>query len=387
MIKILAKEYSQAVALVCKKLDGEVAPYDLFLSKNKRSASEFLTNSIGCRAIIMIGNVGDNSTLFADTFNLTMFYDKFAERNINEYCKLAHVELPPQHTMDKLCVAPESFNHYASSYGYQCTCYGEYKKTHVYMIADDEQECSVVYDTYLHKDLFKNIVGATSYIYKVYGLSRKAVGDRLAKLGKYVSHKCETKNSDTKIVLIFPPKCAKSIIVETLTKFKELFGDALYSSDDKSLAKTVVDLLHQLGKTVSTAESITGGMIASTLVDVPGASSVLHEGVVTYSIQSKCDRLGINPHFVDQYGAVSQQVAQEMALGLLKKGSDIAVATTGYAGPTTDSGMPVGLCYIAIATSKGVTVYRNMFSGDRNSIRVQATNMALFLVFKTITKK
>ena len=386
MIKILAKEYSQAVAFVCKKLDAEVAQYDLFVSKSKHSASEFLTNAVGCRAIIMIGNVGDNSTLFADTFNMTMFYDKFAERNVNEYCKLAHVELPPQHAMDKLCVAPESFNHYASSYGYQCTCYGEYKKTHVYMIADDERECSVVYDTYLYKDLFKNSVGATRYVYKVFGLTKKAVSDRLAKLGKYVSHKCETVNLDTKIVLSFPQKCAKSIIADTLAKFKQLFGDTLYANSEQSMGQAVVDLLNHIGKTVSVAESITGGMIASTLVDVAGASSVLYEGVVTYSTQSKCERLGINPHFVDQYGAVSQQVAQEMALGLLKNGSDIAVATTGYAGPTTDNGMPVGLCYIAVATAKGVSVYRNVFTGDRNTIRAQATNMALYLVFKTITK-
>ena len=386
MIKIFAKEYSQAVAFLCKKLDAEVAHYDLFLSKNKHSSSEFLTNSVGCQAIIMIGNVGDNGTLFADTFNLTMFYDKFAERNVTEFCKLAHLELPPQHAMDKLCIAPESFNHYASSYSYQCTCYGEYKKTHVYMIADDQRECSVVYDTYLYNDLFKNNVGATRYIYKVFGLTKRAVSERLAMLGKYVSHKCETINLDTKIVLSFPPKCAKSIIVETQTKLKELFGDSLYASEDQSLGKTVVDLLTQINKTISVAESVTGGMIASSLVDVPGASNVLYEGAVTYSIQAKCDRLGINPHFVDQYGVVSQQVAQEMALGLLKNGSDIAVATTGYAGPSADNGLPVGLCYIAVATAKGVSVYRNVFAGDRNTIRTQAANMALYLVFKTITK-
>ena len=386
MIKILAKEYSQAVAFLCQKFDVEVADYDLFLSKNKHSSAEFLTNSIGANALIIVGNVGDSSTLFADTFGLSMFYDKFAERNVTEYCKLAHAELPPQHTMDKLCIAPESFNHYASSYGYQCTCYGEYKKTHVYMIADDVRECEVVYDNYLYQDLFKKSVASTRFVYKVFGLSKKAVNDRLAKLGKYVSRKCETTNLDSKIVLSFPPKSSKSIIAETVEHFKQLFGDFLYASAEQSLAKTVVDVLSQIGRTVSVAESITGGLIASSIVDVAGASSVLHEGVVTYSIQSKCKRLDINPHFVDQYGVVSQQVAKEMAVGLLKQGGDIAVSTTGYAGPTSDNGQPVGLCYIAVATEKGVSVYKNVFSGDRNSIRAQAANMALYLVYKTVTK-
>ena len=371
---------------MCKKLDSEVAQYDLFLSKSRQSAIDFLKNSIGCQAIIMIGDVGDNSTLFADTFNLAMFYDKFAERNVTDFCKLTHMELPAQHAMDKLCMAPESFNHYAPTYCNQCTCYGEYKKTHVYMLADDERECSVVYDTYLYNDLLKNNLGATRYVYKVFGLSKKSVNERLVKLGKYVSHKCETINLDTKIVLTFPPKCAKSIVNETLNRLKELFGDSIYASDDQSPAKTVVDLLSQIGKTVSVAESITGGMIASSIVDVAGASNVLYEGVVTYSIPSKCERLGLNPHFVDQFGVVSQQVAQEMAFGLLKNGTDIAVATTGYAGPVADEGMPVGLCYIAVATAKGVSVYRNIFSGDRNAIRAQATNMALYLIVKTIAK-
>ena len=386
MIKILAKDYSQAVAYLCNKFDTEVAAYDLFISQNKQSAVDFLTDSIGCRALIILGNVGDSSTLFADTFNLAMFYDKFAERNVLEYCKLAHTELPAQHVLDKLCVAPESFNHFASAYGYQCTCYGEYKKTHVYMIADDARECEVVYDNYLYKDLFKNTVGATRYVYKVFGLSSRVVQDRLSKLGRYVSRKCETTNLDSKIVLSFPPKCATSIISETLDKFKSLFGEFIYATAEQSLAKTVVDLLNQLGKRISFAESITGGMVTSSIVDVAGASTVLYEGAVTYSIESKCKRLDINPHFVDEYGAVSQQVAEAMAQGLRKNGSDIAVSTTGFAGPTSDNGLPVGLCYIGIATERGVSVYRNVFTGDRNSIRAQAANMALYLVYKSITK-
>ena len=89
---------------------------------------------------------------------------------------------------------------------------------------------------------------------------------------------------------------------------------------------------------------------------------------------------------VDEYGVVSQQVAQKMALGLKENGTDIAVSTTGFAGPTSADGMPVGLCYIGIATEKGVSVYRNVFTGDRNSIRTQAANMALYLVCKTLTK-
>ena len=385
MIKILAKDYSQAVAYLCDKLEAELAEFDLFLSKSKASQTKYITDSIGCQALIMIGSVGDSCTQFADTFQLPMFYDSFAESKVIAYCNLTGTELPAPHVMDKLCVAPESFIHFASVYGYQCTCYGEYKKTHVYMIADDLCECSVVYDNYLCKDLFKNNLATQRYVFKVFGLAKSDVLARLDKLGKYVSQKCETSNLDTKIVLDFPPKCAKSTVSETLAHFKKLFGDYIYANADQTLAKTVVDLLNSLGKTLSVAESITGGLIASSIVDIAGASSVLHEGVVSYSNGSKSSRLNINPHFIDEHGAVSQQVALNMAQGLRQNGSDIAISTTGFAGPTADNGQ-LGLCYIGISTEKGASVYKNVFSGDRNAIRVQAANMALFLAYKTITK-
>ena len=385
MIRILAKDYSQAVAYLCDKFGAELVEFDLFLSKNKTSSQKYISDSIGAQALIMVGNVGDSAALFAGTFGMPMFYDTFAESKVAAYCNLTNTAMPAQHVMDKLCVAPESFNHYASVYGYQCTCYGEYKKTHVYMIADDKRECEVVYDNYLHADLFRDNASAQRYVFKVFGLSKSDVISRLEELGKYVSRKCETFNLDTKIVLDFPPKCAKSIVNETLARFKQLFGNNIYARAEQSLAKTVVDVLNSMGKTLSVAESITGGMIASAIVDVSGASNVLHEGVVTYSNKSKSKRLGINPHFIDEYGAVSQQVALEMAQGLRQNDSDVAVATTGFAGPTADDGQ-VGLCYIAISTEKGVAVYKNVFYGDRNAIRAQAANMALYLVYKTITK-
>lgn len=385
MIKILAKDYSQAVAYLCDKLEAELAEFDLFLSSSKASSAKYITDSIGSQALIIVGSVGDSCTLFADTMQLPMFYDSFAESKVVAYCNFTNTELPPRHVMDKLCVAPESFNHYASVYGYQCTCYGEYKKTHVYMIADDARECSVVFDNYLSADLFRNNVAAQRYVFKVFGLSKSDVISRLDKLPKIVSRKCETSNLDTKIVLDFSPKCTKGVISEALARFKQLFGDYVYANADQTLAKSVVDALNSLGKTLSVAESITGGMIASSIVDIAGASSVLHEGVVTYSNQSKSARLSINPHFIDQHGAVSQQVAMEMARGLRQNGSDVAVSTTGFAGPTADDGQ-VGLCYVGICSEKGVSVYKNVFVGDRNSIRSQATNMALYLVYKTLTK-
>ena len=151
---------------------------------------------------------------------------------------------------------------------------------------------------------------------KVFGLSAKDVNSRLSALPRTVSRKCETLNLDSKIILTFQPKCSKVYIKDAVAKLREAFGEYLYATADQTLAQTAVDLFRSMGKTLSVAESVTGGLISSSIVDVAGASSVLYEGVVVYTIASKCSRLGINPHFIDEYGVVSRQVAQAMATGL-----------------------------------------------------------------------
>ena len=386
MIKIIAKNYSQAVKYICDQCEQEAAHFDVFLSNDSVSVKSFLKETIGVKGIILIGNVGEWSTLFADTFGLPMFYDKYAEKNILQYCKLSQTAVPPQHILDKLCVAPESFNHYSSSFGYQCTCYGEYKKSHIYIIPDDSKECSVVFDNYLKQDLFKNIADKSKYTFKLFGLSEFEINKRLSTISSIAIYRVQTINLDSKVDIIFPNKCARSVVNDVLSTFKNTFGEFIYATTDISLFKCAVDLLNTLNKTVSVAESLTGGLISSSIVDVAGASAVFIEGFTTYSIASKCKRLGISPHYVDEHGVVSQQVAQSMATGLRQNGCDFAISTTGYAGPTAEHGLPVGLCYIGLATEKGVSVYRNIFSGDRNSIRAQAANTAMYLLIKYITK-
>ena len=388
MIKILAKDYSQAVEYLCDKFDLELAKYDLIVTKSKNSVTRAICDAVSgeATALIIVGNVGDSCADFSEALSLALFYDKFAESNILKYCSYAKVDVPPQYLMDRLCLIPETFNHFAPAYGYQCACYGEYNKKQIYFIPDAYRECSVVYDNYISKNLFKGQERSAKYIFKIFGLSQRDVENRLEKLNRNVSRKSETVNLDTKLVVTFGPKSSKGLIKDTVDAINQLFGDNIYATSDVSLAKSVVELLIKIGQTMSTAESMTGGLIASSIVDVAGASSALYEGIVTYSIESKCKRLGINPHFIDEYGVISKEVAQAMAVGLRKNGSDVAVSVTGNAGPTSEDGQPVGLCYIGIATERNVAVYRNVFLGDRNSIRAQAANMALYLILKTLTK-
>lgn len=143
------------------------------------------------------------------------------------------------------------------------------------------------------------------------------------------------------------------------------------------LAETLVRELIEKGLKIAFAESCTGGMLTSSVVDIPDASKVLYEGVVTYSNEAKAARLGVSEKTLEAFGAVSGETAAEMAEGLLKN-ADIGVATTGIAGPSGGTPeKPVGLVYIAVSGKNGTVVIKNNFGGDRKAVRTKTRNKAL----------
>ncbi|QIB66045.1 CinA family nicotinamide mononucleotide deamidase-related protein [Kineobactrum salinum] len=129
----------------------------------------------------------------------------------------------------------------------------------------------------------------------------------------------------------------------------ELFGDHVIGEGDTQLAQRVLELLQQRGKTLTTAESCTGGLIASMLTRVPGSSEAFHAGFVTYANDIKTSVLGVLPGTLARHGAVSEEVVREMALGALQRaGADYAIAVSGIAGPEGGSpGKPVGTVWLA----------------------------------------
>ncbi len=146
----------------------------------------------------------------------------------------------------------------------------------------------------------------------------------------------------------------------------------------KKMEERLYELLKAKGLTISVAESCTGGMICSRLVDVPGVSEVFKEGYVTYSNKAKKRTLDVSKSTLKKQGAVSSQTAKEMALGAaMASDSDIAVSVTGNAGPSAEEGKPVGLVYIGIYCKGKVKAYEFSFEGERRDIREQAAEEAL----------
>lgn len=162
------------------------------------------------------------------------------------------------------------------------------------------------------------------------------------------------------------------------------FGDVIYAEEDISLAQQLVDVFRLRKKKLVVVESITGGLISSKIVAIPNASAVLQCGLVTYSNESKMDYLSVSQGNISEYTAVSKQVAREMTNGIMSNNDcDYAIATTGYAGPTTERlTQPVGLCYISVASRTNVHIFEYIFNGDRNTIRNDAANMAIFQLLK-----
>ncbi|WP_427169301.1 CinA family nicotinamide mononucleotide deamidase-related protein [Fusobacterium nucleatum] len=176
----------------------------------------------------------------------------------------------------------------------------------------------------------------------------------------------------------------KKNVAKIVKKLYNRISEFIIGEDDDRIENTIYECLNSGEKplTISTAESCTGGMIASKLIEVPGISENFIEGIVSYSNEAKVKRLKVKKETLEKYGAVSEEVAREMLAGLK---TDIGISTTGIAGPgggTKDK--PVGLVYIGIKVKNEVKVFRRELKGDRNKIRQRAMMHALYNLLKIL---
>lgn len=179
---------------------------------------------------------------------------------------------------------------------------------------------------------------------------------------------------------------AENAVNEMIVEIDKEVGQYIYSLDDEELNEVVVRLLNDKKLSLSCAESCTGGLFASAITDVVGASAVFDRGFVTYSADAKIDMLGVLPDTIDRHSVVSPQVALEMAKGAAdKSGSDISVSITGYAGPEADKGRLAGDAYIGFVYgdkvgSLAVSTRRSDRVWNRNYFRLQMLRAVYLLL-------
>jgi nicotinamide-nucleotide amidase len=164
---------------------------------------------------------------------------------------------------------------------------------------------------------------------------------------------------------------AKELILPIEQEIRNRIGDDIYAEGETTIDAVVGEMLVNRNLTIATAESCTGGLLAGTLINYPGISSVFMEGAITYSNEAKMKRLGVKEDTLEKYGAVSEETAREMAIGIARAAcTDIGISVTGVAGP--DGGTeekPVGLVYIGLYIKGEVKVKRLRMFGDRQKVR------------------
>jgi nicotinamide-nucleotide amidase len=172
---------------------------------------------------------------------------------------------------------------------------------------------------------------------------------------------------------------AERMAREDEESLRNVLGELVFGTEDQTLAQVVGEELARRGKTLALAESCTGGLLAKLVTDIPGASHYFNHGWITYSDDAKTGELGVPAKLIEQYGAVSEQVAEAMARGARRKaGTDFAIGITGIAGPTGGTEQkPVGLVYISVDSGTGCETRRFVFTHDRRFTRLRAAQTAL----------
>lgn len=173
---------------------------------------------------------------------------------------------------------------------------------------------------------------------------------------------------------------------ECENKINSILKDFIYTNEHYELEEVIVNQLIDRNLTISLAESCTGGLVASTIVNCPGASSVFKEAIIVYSNESKINLLGVKAETLEEFGAVSEETVREMATNMkdIAK-TNIAVSVSGIAGPSGGtSEKPVGLVYICIAYEGKTYVKKLQLLGNRMKVRTNAAKQALIYLYQVM---
>lgn len=259
------------------------------------------------------------------------------------------------------------------------------------------RENQPMYENFVLPEL-KKIAGKTVFrkrILKISGMGESAIDEAIAPIYsayKNVSTSILFNKSEVEVHLTAQAEnetLAEKLNEEIASKIVKKLGIAVFSTKGEELEQVVGDLLKKHSKTLSIAESCTGGLISQRLTEVPGASAYFIEAAVVYANEAKIKTLQVSPELIEKYGAVSKEVAEAMADGMRKKSeTDYAISVTGIAGPTGGSEeKPVGTVFVGYADAMQVKSLKLLLPGDRYLIRWRASQAALDYLRRQILKQ
>lgn len=348
--------------------------------------------------IITTGGLGptcDDLTkvALAEAFGKQLIYHEPSAQRIRE--RFAAMERPVTENNYQQAMVPEGCTVLDNDWGTAPGVAFEADGTHVILLPGPPRECEMMFRhravPYL-KTLSDGVIASRTI--KTFGIGESAAEALLRDLMNALHNPTlapYAKPTGTELRITAHAATeeeAYALVAPVEAQVKEILGDHVIGVNVNSIQEVCLNLLKEKGLTLGTAESCTGGLIAKLITDLPGASAVLKGGVVSYTNEVKAGVLGVPQKMLDQYGAVSPQVAEAMARGAKKVlGCDIALSATGVAGPDPDDrGNPVGLVYLGLAYGEDCIVQEyHAGKGDRDRVRRLSAGTALDMVRRYLT--
>ncbi|KGP76928.1 damage-inducible protein CinA [Desulfosporosinus sp. Tol-M] len=250
-------------------------------------------------------------------------------------------------------------------------------------------EMTPMFDNYvwpvLQQKIEPDVERMNERVLKVFGMGESAIEEVLADLMGLpnLSMALLAKRAEMHIRLVVRSSKiseeAEEVLNRTEEEIRRRLGNKVFGRDQETMIGIVGQLLKNEQLTIATAESCTGGLLGAALTQEPGSSEFYLGGVVSYANSLKQGLLGVSAESLNKYGAVSEEVAKEMAAGIRSKaGSDLAISTTGIAGPDGGSAQkPVGLVYVGLAAPEGIQAEKIQLYGERESVRQLTVQAAL----------
>lgn len=349
--------------------------------------------------IITTGGLGptcDDLTknVLAEAFGKQLVFDEGSAERIRHYFQRLHPSRPMTENNLQQAMLPAGCTILSNDWGTAPGCAFEAEGVRVIMLPGPPRECRAMFThralPYLDQLADGTILSRSLHIF---GMGESSVEALLreqmnAMTNPTLAPYAKEGEVELRITAKAPTEAeARDLIAPVERELRALLGSAVYGADVGSIQEVVFALLEAQGLTLGAAESCTGGLVAKCMTDLPGASGVFKGGVVSYTNEVKHRLLGVPQALLDTYGAVSPQVAEAMAQGARQVlGTDLAVSTTGVAGPGPDDrDNPAGLVYVALAGADFCHVRTLRLGGDRASVRIRAAGSALDLIRRHLT--
>ncbi len=271
------------------------------------------------------------------------------------------------------------------------------RKTQLYILPGLPMEMQYIFETSVQPEILSmpRTIKELTRVVRTIGVPEAFIQENIGKeklTNEFVNIRLQAHFAGVDVAVTLTGKPSEQLAepMELIVrKLQSILGINIYGYNNDTLHGVLGKALIEKNLTLSVAESFTGGKVMDLITDIPGSSEYFMEGKVTYSNAAKISELGVDEDTIKRYGAVSADVAKDMADGIRKRsGTDIGISTTGIAGPTGATPMkPVGLVFVGYSDERGNDAVKYILSGDRNAVKTKGAYLALDIARRHIIGK